>query len=123
MSRPCVHPPSRQIRMRREPHPVMGSVLVYRCMDCGREQRRLRIFEHTVAEIDLERFRNHARLMCREAVLAGLLERPDRCERCGMVGSVEAHHYDYGRPLEVEWLCPKCHRAADEARRQAEQAA
>lgn len=42
-----------------------------------------------------------------KAVYAGVLERPDKCE-CGS-GPVEAHHYDYDKPLDVEWLCRTCH--------------
>jgi hypothetical protein len=45
------------------------------------------------------------------AVRDGRLERPAACQRCGRPGKVEAHHLDYARPLEVQWLCPKCHHA------------
>lgn len=30
------------------------------------------------------------------------------CLFCG-AGKVHAHHRDYTKPLEVIWLCPKCH--------------
>ncbi|TIX28948.1 MAG: hypothetical protein E5V35_00095 [Mesorhizobium sp.] len=30
------------------------------------------------------------------------------CEFCGD-DEVHAHHRDYTKPLEVVWLCPKCH--------------
>lgn len=30
------------------------------------------------------------------------------CEFCGRT-DVHAHHRDYSKPLEVVWLCPKCH--------------
>ena len=36
-----------------------------------------------------------------------LLRRP--CSRCGNEKSV-AHHEDYGKPLEVVWLCQPCHK-------------
>jgi len=31
------------------------------------------------------------------------------CKVCGAT-KVQAHHHDYGRPLDVEWLCFRCHR-------------
>lgn len=47
------------------------------------------------------------------AVVRGLLERPDDCEKCGYVGRVtrdiHAHHDDYSKPLDVRWLCSSCH--------------
>ena len=36
------------------------------------------------------------------------------CEVCNDKKSrIEAHHEDYGKPLEVKWFCPKHHREAD----------
>lgn len=32
------------------------------------------------------------------------------CGRCGSTVKVQAHHADYSRPLEVSWVCWKCHR-------------
>jgi hypothetical protein len=50
------------------------------------------------------------------ALLTGELVRPVLCEACGLLprgrGKIHAHHADYSRPLEVEWLCPACHRLA-----------
>lgn len=37
------------------------------------------------------------------------------CEKCGAV-TVEAHHEDYSKPLEVRWLCNPHHREADKER-------
>ena len=45
----------------------------------------------------------------RAAVVGGLLVRPDRCAACDCAGRVVAHHADYARPLDVEWLCRRCH--------------
>lgn len=51
-----------------------------------------------------------------KAVLAGRLVRPDNCDQCGSAGSfadgrsaIQAHHDDYNKPLQVRWLCQKCH--------------
>ena len=47
------------------------------------------------------------------AVRTGKVEKSKRCWVCGLLGYVEAHHEDYAKPLEVVWVCRKCHRAID----------
>jgi hypothetical protein len=55
-----------------------------------------------------------ARHLAREALHAGELRAPAACESCGAGGKrLAAHHADYGRPLDVTWLCQACHSAAD----------
>ena len=44
-----------------------------------------------------------------KAVAAGTLVRPASCSRCGGGKRIEAHHPDYSKPLEVMWLCRRCH--------------
>lgn len=52
-----------------------------------------------------------------KALRRGELVRPDRCSDCGKPGkpgpgtSIEGHHPDYSKPLEVEWLCRRCHKS------------
>jgi hypothetical protein len=43
------------------------------------------------------------------AIISGKLSRPDRCDDCGQRAKLHAHHEDYAKPLEVQWLCPGCH--------------
>lgn len=50
-----------------------------------------------------------ARYLVERAVKNGDLVRTP-CEVCGAVGRIEAHHTDYSKPLQVQWLCPKHHR-------------
>ena len=52
----------------------------------------------------------------KRALRSGDLVR-EACEQCGETRT-EAHHHDYGKPLEVTWLCRSCHRRqhADDAK-------
>jgi hypothetical protein len=43
------------------------------------------------------------------AVKVGEIVRPTTCSRCKEEGYIEGHHYDYSKPLDVIWLCKKCH--------------
>lgn len=55
----------------------------------------------------------------RKAIRNGDLVRPYECSKCGASPKhssdgrslIQAHHEDYSKPLDVEWLCAKCHRA------------
>lgn len=33
------------------------------------------------------------------------------CKRCNTLKRIQAHHEDYSKPLEVIWLCVRCHGA------------
>lgn len=45
------------------------------------------------------------------ALDAGTLVRPKECSVCGpSLHRIEAHHDDYSRPLDVQWLCASCHK-------------
>lgn len=49
------------------------------------------------------------------AVRAGLIVKPDGCEQCGREVRLHAHHDDYAKPLQVRWLCGRCHRLVHRA--------
>jgi hypothetical protein len=50
-----------------------------------------------------------ARYVISNALRDGRLVRKP-CKKCGTTKNVQAHHKDYRKPLEVDWLCFKCHR-------------
>ncbi len=56
-----------------------------------------------------------AQNLCEYAIRTGVLI-IEPCEQCGENGKmkdgrrkVQAHHDDYNKPLDVRWLCQKCH--------------
>lgn len=49
------------------------------------------------------------------AVRTGRLIKPKTCSKCGAGGWIQASHDDYTKPLQIEWLCVKCHRIKDAA--------
>ena len=61
--------------------------------------------------IEKERYpeRIRARDYVRRAIKRGRLKRK-ACVSCGTNKDIHAHHKDYSKPLEVVWLCAKCHR-------------
>ncbi len=57
-----------------------------------------------------DRKKELARSLIYKHVSRGHINRPNQCENCLKVCKPEAHHIDYGKPLEVRWLCRICHR-------------
>lgn len=58
---------------------------------------------------------DRAQNIAEKAILRGVLV-PKPCEHCGANGQfsdgrreVQAHHCDYNKPLDVMWLCQRCH--------------
>lgn len=49
-----------------------------------------------------------ARNAVNNAIRDGRLTRQP-CEHCGSTQNVHAHHHDYSKPLDIEWLCKDCH--------------
>ena len=54
-----------------------------------------------------------ARYAVSDAVKSGKIQRPDKCQSCGVSCRPEAHHhkgYEKEFRLDVLWLCGPCHR-------------
>ena len=63
------------------------------------------------------REKNKAHCKVYRAVKNGTLIRATHCEECGRKCKTEGAHTDYSKPLEVRWLCRKCHASFDASRR------
>lgn len=59
---------------------------------------------------------DHAQNILEKAIERGIVKRKTVCECCGREFTmkdgrtgIQAHHCDYNKPLDVMWLCQKCH--------------
>jgi len=77
--------------------------------DKGRDYYKKRKKEHP------EKYRAYCKL--KYALESGKIKKPDKCEDCPATKNIQAHHEDYSKPYNVNWLCPKCHRRRDRERR------
>lgn len=57
------------------------------------------------------RHKMHANLLVFRTIKRGKLTRPSNCSECNKKCKALAHHEDYSKPLEVIWLCSKCHKS------------
>ena len=53
--------------------------------------------------------KHNAQNAVKRAVKKGLLIKPGKCSKCESRYRIEAHHPNYSRPLQVLWVCSKCH--------------
>lgn len=82
----------------------------YREMDRNwrlRNPERRKAHMHKWAEQNQDKRR--AEIAVGNAIRDGRLVRAQYCQRCGRSGGIEAHHPDYSKCLEVQWLCTTCH--------------
>lgn len=52
-----------------------------------------------------------ARKILNHRIENGSIIKPSICSKCRISGvTIQGHHKDYSKPLDVDWLCEKCHR-------------
>lgn len=79
----------------------------YYTSETGREKNKIRSREYRSTEEG--KYKDNVRSLVAHAVRSGVIIRPNNCSACNKEVFVEAHHEDYEKPLEVIWLCKKCH--------------
>lgn len=116
-------------------HPQMGDGRLNKCKDCtkrdvannyranrdyyreyerqrfNRPERKAQVAQYQTRRRQRFPEKEAARAAVGNAVRDGKIIRPAECQGCGRIGHIEAHHPDYSKPLEVMWLCFRCHRA------------
>ena len=108
-------------------HPEMKDGRVNKCKPCNKKD----VSDNRLAKIDyyreydrergsrqspeyrkeyMRRYpgKHKAHGIVRRAIRAGNLH-PEPCQECG-AKETHAHHDDYGKPLNVRWLCPAHHK-------------
>ena len=86
------------------------------CKQCTREYlktyRQSKSGKESMAKSGKKRREVHADKVYARAVLQRALKEGKKfrepCEKCG-ASPAQAHHPDYSKPLDVQWLCPPCH--------------
>jgi hypothetical protein len=107
----------------------MGDGLLGKCKECTRVDVRENYAKRREQYLEYERGRSRtperragirlsqvkwsdrhrARRLLQGAVARGEIVRPKECQECGVGGRIDGHHPDYTKPLDVMWLCRRCH--------------
>lgn len=96
-----------KIDVSRNYHSKRGQYKAYEAERFKRPERKAKALEYARKRATLRPERYRASYAVTNAVRDGRLSKSP-CEKCGAI-KVEAHHYDYSKPLDVVWLCRKHH--------------
>jgi len=84
---------------------IKAQIKIYQNTPEAKENRRISKAQYNL----LHKNRYKARYTITGMLQRGKLKRKP-CEKCSTTESIHAHHDDYNKPLEIRWLCAKCHR-------------
>ena len=90
----------------------------YRATENGRQSAILSCKKYRLTEafaVSVAKYRKQnpekraAGIILMNALKIGRIARASQCESCGKETRLEGHHPDYAFPLQVVWLCKRCH--------------
>lgn len=88
---------------------LVGGRPEYERSRCQKPERRAAMLRYNQKRRTKDPIKFAARSAVSNALRDGRIKRKP-CELCGATERIQAHHHDYSKPLDVEWLCFKCHR-------------
>lgn len=74
-----------------------------------RQANEEKIYKIAKKWIQNNRHKKRCHYAISDAIRRGDIMRPDNCQECGISCKPDAHHPDYTKPLDVQWLCRICH--------------
>ncbi len=116
-------------------HPQMKDGHLNKCKECTKKDVSEKYYSEHESRAEYERKRNKtphrkaqvikymrknrednpekykARSVVSGAIKTNKLVRPNHCSICNELCKPHAHHEDYSRPLDIVWVCVRCHRA------------
>jgi len=72
-------------------------------------REKINIWQRSYTKQEHVKFRKRANAKLNYHVKRGNIFKPELCSICGEKKRVESHHHDYEKPLDVIWVCRKCH--------------
>lgn len=94
-----------------------GDKVYYYCLDCNNVRKRKYYNEHSQSIYKIicksnKKYpeKSRARSAIHRAINRNQIIKPEICQKCGVIKSLQGHHPNYLKPLEVVWLCKKCHK-------------
>jgi len=91
----------------------------YMCNECHTERTKkyretangkAKIYAAVKKSTKKFQYKQNSRMKLNHKIASGRILKPAKCSACLELKMVEGHHIDYSKPLDVMWLCKKCHR-------------
>lgn len=90
---------------------AIDSRINYERIRSKRPERKKQVLDHMHRHRTANPEKYKAHLAVSNALRSKILIRPNCCSICGKICTPQGHHEDYSKPLDIIWVCVKCHRS------------